>query len=159
MPDKKAWRAAMGARLLSFSESMGWSKAELARRVGIFPQEVNGYIEGKYNPIRLLPPLLDEGLDPNWYITGKTPEQQHTADGDMLRILRRNGILTPDDLKRLIGRGVKYDFLTNPSRLGEVAVKILAGMEKQADKEAGIDPRTQTRRAEHEDKRRMDEGS
>jgi transcriptional regulator with XRE-family HTH domain len=131
----------MGARLREFSESMGWSKAELARRVGIFPQEVNGYIEGKYDPIRLLPSLLDDGLDPNWFISGKTPEQQAGVDSDMLRILRRNGIMTPDDLKRLIGKGVKYDFLTNPRRLGEVAVKVLAGIEKRADEESGINPR------------------
>ena len=63
-----------GKRLESWWKSKGWSKAEFARRMRIWPQNVNKYFSGELDPTNLVEPLMKEGCDVVWIIDGKSSE-------------------------------------------------------------------------------------
>jgi len=58
-------------RIESFIQQKGWSKAEFARRMGIFPQHVNKYLTGEFDFFNLIEKLEIEGCDIDWLMTGK----------------------------------------------------------------------------------------
>jgi transcriptional regulator with XRE-family HTH domain len=61
-----------GARLKTWWKSRGWSKAEFARRMEIWPQNVNKYFLGELDPMSLASKLIQESCDLTWIIEGKT---------------------------------------------------------------------------------------
>jgi transcriptional regulator with XRE-family HTH domain len=64
-----------GARLKTWWKSKGWSKAVFARRMEIWPQNVNKYFLGELDPMSLASKLIQEGCDLAWIIEGKTGNQ------------------------------------------------------------------------------------
>jgi transcriptional regulator with XRE-family HTH domain len=64
-----------GARLKSWWKSRGWSKAEFARRMAIWPQNVNKYFLGELDPMSLAEKLIEENCDLAWIIEGKPGAQ------------------------------------------------------------------------------------
>ncbi len=66
--------AERGSRLKLWWKSKGWSKAEFARRMKIWPQNVNKYFSGELDPTNLIEQLMKEECDVVWIIDGKTTE-------------------------------------------------------------------------------------
>lgn len=64
-------KSQIGSRLLKFYESLGISKAEFARRLGKYPQNLNAYFNGDADVISLADDLTNMGCDINWLLTGK----------------------------------------------------------------------------------------
>lgn len=63
----------MGKRLLEFSDSMGWHKAEFARRMNIHRQNVKAYFDGKLNPMNLALKFAENGGSIEWLRNGSGP--------------------------------------------------------------------------------------
>jgi transcriptional regulator with XRE-family HTH domain len=63
--------AEKGARLELWWKSKGWSKAEFAKRMRIWPQNVNKYFSGDLDPTNLVEQLMKENCDVVWIIDGK----------------------------------------------------------------------------------------
>ncbi len=72
---RPAGTAEQGVRLKLWWKSKGWSKAEFARRMKIWPQNVNKYFTGELDPTNLLEPLMKEECDVVWIISGETTAQ------------------------------------------------------------------------------------
>ena len=68
--------AEKGTRLELWWKLKGWSKAEFARRMQIWPQNVNKYFSGELDPTNLVETLMKEGCDVVWIIDGKTTEKE-----------------------------------------------------------------------------------
>ncbi len=64
--------AERGSRLKLWWKSKEWSKAEFARRMKIWPQNVNKYFSGELDPTNLIEQLMKEECDVVWIIDGKT---------------------------------------------------------------------------------------
>jgi len=64
-----------GSRLELWWKSKGWSKAEFAKRMKIWPQNVNKYFSGILDPLNLIEQLIKEECDIAWIIDGKTAGQ------------------------------------------------------------------------------------
>lgn len=58
-------------RLQIFINHKRWNKAEFARRMGIYAQDVNRYFEGKLDIQKLIIKLHSEGCNINWLLTGE----------------------------------------------------------------------------------------
>jgi transcriptional regulator with XRE-family HTH domain len=67
--------AERGSRLKLWWKSKEWSKAEFARRMKIWPQNVNKYFSGELDPTNLIEQLMKEECDVVWIIDGKTTER------------------------------------------------------------------------------------
>jgi transcriptional regulator with XRE-family HTH domain len=67
--------AQRGSRLKIWWKLKGWSKAEFAERMKIWPQNVNKYFTGELDPINLIEQLIKEECDIVWIIDGKTTGQ------------------------------------------------------------------------------------
>ena len=65
-----------GKRLESWWKSKGWSKAEFAQRMSIWPQNVNKYFSGELDPTNLIEQLMKEDCDIVWIIDGKSEKEQ-----------------------------------------------------------------------------------
>ncbi len=65
-----------GERLEQWWNLKGWSKAEFARRMKIWPQNVNKYFSGELDPTNLFEQLMKEECDVVWIIDGKTLEKE-----------------------------------------------------------------------------------
>lgn len=63
-----------GSRLKLWWKSKEWSKAEFARRMKIWPQNVNKYFSGELDPTNLIEKLMKEECDVVWIVDGKTKE-------------------------------------------------------------------------------------
>jgi transcriptional regulator with XRE-family HTH domain len=68
--------AKRGNRLKSWWKSKGWSKAEFARRMSIWPQNVNKYFSGELDPTNLIEQLMKEDCNVVWIIDGKVEKEQ-----------------------------------------------------------------------------------
>jgi transcriptional regulator with XRE-family HTH domain len=64
-----------GNRLKQWWKSTGWQKAEFARKMEIWPQNVNKYFRGELDPTSLAEQLIREECDLGWIVTGKTTSQ------------------------------------------------------------------------------------
>jgi transcriptional regulator with XRE-family HTH domain len=60
-----------GKRLEEYYLSKHISKAEFARRMNIFPQDVNKYFTGILDPLNLTAQLIEDGCNIIWLATGK----------------------------------------------------------------------------------------
>ncbi|MGA3285814.1 MAG: helix-turn-helix transcriptional regulator [Bacteroidota bacterium] len=67
--------AERGNRLESWWKSKGWSKAEFAQRMSIWPQNVNKYFSGELDPTNLIEQLMKEDCDVVWIIDGKSEKE------------------------------------------------------------------------------------
>jgi transcriptional regulator with XRE-family HTH domain len=67
--------AQRGSRLNLWWKLKGWSKAEFANRMKIWPQNVNKYFSGELDPINLIEQLIKEKCDIVWIIDGNTTGQ------------------------------------------------------------------------------------
>jgi len=61
-----------GNRLEQWWKTKGWTKLEFARRMKIWPQNVNKYFSGQLDPMSLAQELYDEGCDLIWILTGRS---------------------------------------------------------------------------------------
>lgn len=86
-------------RLKEFIDERSWSKAEFARRVGIYPQDVNKYLSGLLNIENLYLKLQEAGCDMQWLKTGE--KHDDTEGAAMLAMLRARGITSAVQLERL----------------------------------------------------------
>jgi transcriptional regulator with XRE-family HTH domain len=95
-----------GARLSIFYHAHGYkSKRAFADRMGIKEQSVNKYLQGIYDPLKLVDALALDGCNINWLATGEKPElPQHITDMDrlMLKRLKESGIDNPQKLEYLL---------------------------------------------------------
>ncbi len=85
-------------RLKEFIQERSWSKAEFARRVGIYSQDVNKYLHGLLNIENLYLKLQEAGCDMQWLKTGE--KQDNTEDVAMLAMLHARGITSAAQLER-----------------------------------------------------------
>jgi len=115
-------------------EESGWNKAELARRSGVHAQSVNGYLLGRLNPVNLLPPLMQHGLDPYWFVQGITSDEVRRVEAEIIRILHRNGVHTADDAKHLIGKAYKFEHITKPENINGITHEVIGQAIKNAEK-------------------------
>lgn len=64
----------IGKRLEKFQKVRKWTKKELAENSGIKPQAVNFYLNGEYDPLKLIETLMDNGFitnkDKSWLLSG-----------------------------------------------------------------------------------------
>jgi hypothetical protein len=67
--------AERGNRLESWWKLKGWSKAEFAQRMSIWPH-VNKYFSGDLDPTNLIAQLIKEDCDVVWIIDGKAEKEQ-----------------------------------------------------------------------------------
>ena len=67
-------------RLEEFIKEKGWNKADFARNMGIFPQHVNRYFNGKADIQKIFVKLSEYGCDLNWLATGIKTNQYGYAD-------------------------------------------------------------------------------
>lgn len=86
-------------RLKEFIDERSWSKAEFARRTGIYPQDVNKYLRGLLNIENLYLKLQEAGCDMQWLKTGE--KHDDTEGAAMLAMLRARGITGTAQLERL----------------------------------------------------------
>jgi len=68
--------AERGARLKLWWKSKGWSKAEFAKRMNIWPQNVNKYFSGALDPTNLIEQLMKEDCNVVWIIAGQAEEKR-----------------------------------------------------------------------------------
>ena len=63
--------AEKGRRLLEFYDKKGYKyKSRFADALNIFPQDLNKYFEGIYDPVNLTEALINEGCNIVWLVTG-----------------------------------------------------------------------------------------
>lgn len=87
-------------RLREFITGRSWTKAEFARRVGIYPQDVNKYLAGQLNIENLYLRLQEAGCDVQWLRTGE--KRSDSEEEAMLAMLKQRGITDTLKLERLL---------------------------------------------------------
>lgn len=109
-------------RLKEFIDERNWSKAEFARRAGIYPQDVNKYLSGLLNIENLYLKLQEAGCDMQWLKTGERHDD--TEGVAMLAMLRARGITGTAQLERLflLAENVQRFTQSVSATLGEFAV-------------------------------------
>lgn len=105
MSDMDFDTATFSERLRDFAESRYGKKhgslASLASELGFRPQQINRYLNGTSKPsARFLDALQRIGADVNHLLGGDGDSAQ--ADSNMLAILKREGIYTPEQLETLL---------------------------------------------------------
>ena len=130
MSRKKSTKAARrnfidrGNRLVLWWKSKGWSKNEFARKMGIWPQNVNKYFVGQLDPMNLVDPLRKEDCDILWILDGRKLERE--PRGMVAELPVEYGVKKlsfPDSVSR-----------QNVARVKKLA-KLLEGEPEKADEE------------------------
>lgn len=91
-------------RLKEFIKEKGWSKAEFARRLDIFPQDVNRYLTGVNDIQKILIKLHKVGCDIIWLIDGTVRNNSSLASSNIstLPIQENSNIINTLTIENII---------------------------------------------------------
>jgi hypothetical protein len=98
--------AERGNRLESWWKSKGWSKAEFAQRMSIWPQNVNKYFSGELDPTNLIEQLMKEDCDVVWII-GKAEKEQRGMVAEAFAEYGKKSDRIPEEMSDQTRRRVK----------------------------------------------------
>ena len=99
--------AERGNRLESWWKSKGWSKAEFAQRMNIWPQNVNKYFSGELDPTNLIEQLMKEDCDVVWIIDGKAEKEQRGMVAEAVAEYGKKSDRIPEGMSDQTKRRVK----------------------------------------------------
>jgi transcriptional regulator with XRE-family HTH domain len=120
-------------RILKFKSGRGWSNAEFARRVGIYPQDVQSYLRGLFNPANLLLRLFQEGCDVIWLLTGKDHSARTREEAEVLAHLSSVGISDRESLARLIEKARLFDeIMEGPVGQGTIRELVKSALDRKS---------------------------